>query len=270
MVRDLVVYPDKRIHITSPDVRSFGEALDSVIQDIKDTMEAHNAKAMAAIQIAIPMAVIVIKQEDGSYLEIINPRIIGKKGSVDSTEDTLYFPGTPHTVKRYEQIRLIYQDRTGEQKSMKAEGDLGILLQRKIDYVFGDTLASRVSASDRKELEKILADKGFEGSFETCPTVMKHDYIKSFIQKVLFFMFLGLFAPLFDLAPETLASVYTFEKIATVSVLGLLVAYVWVALREAKKYSSCTSCQTGNIIGIVGKHLIVTILLFAVAFYLFS
>ncbi|OQX72910.1 MAG: hypothetical protein B6D59_07105 [Campylobacteraceae bacterium 4484_4] len=102
MVRDIVTYPDKRINITSPDVRKFDEALESVIQDLKDTMEAHHTNAMAAIQIAIPMSVIVIKNHDGSYLELINPRILRKEGSIMSTERTLYFPGIEQTVPRYE------------------------------------------------------------------------------------------------------------------------------------------------------------------------
>jgi peptide deformylase len=270
MVRDIVTYPDKRITITSPDVRLFDEALASVIQDLKDTMEAHNAKAMAAIQIAIPMSLIVVKQDDGSYLEIINPRIIGKKGKIISEEETLYFPDTKHTVERYDEIRLIYQDRTGEQKSMKAKGDLSVLLQRKIDYVYGDTLASRVGAKNRKEMEKELAQVGLQGSFESCPTVFMKDYFTSFIQKILFFMTLSLLTPLFNFSKESVASIWNFDKYASFVVIALLFGYLFVGIWEGKKYTSCTSCQIGNILGTMAKYFLATAVITTAAYYLLN
>lgn len=270
MVRDIVIYPDKHITVISPDVRLFDETLESVIQDLKDTMEAHNTKAMAAIQIAVPMSLIVVKQDDGSYLEIINPRIIGKKGKIISEEETLYFPGTKHTVERYEEIRLIYDDRTGTQRSMKVKGDLAILLQRKIDYVFGDTIASRIGAKNRKEMEKELAQIGLQGSFESCPTVFMKDYFTSFIQKILFFMTLSLLTPLFNFSKDTVASIWTFDKYASFVVIALLVGYLFVGIREGKKYTSCTSCQIGNILGTMAKYLLATAVITTAAYYLLN
>ncbi len=270
MVRDLVIYPDKRITVKSPDVRHFDESLEEVIQDMKDTMKAHHARALAAIQIAIALQVIVIEQEDGSYLEIINPRIIGKKGKITSVEKTLYFPDVTHTVERYEEIRLIYQDRHGEQHSMKAKGDLATLLQRKIDYCFGDTLAHRVQAKDRKNLEKELSEKGLVGSFESCPTVFMKDYFTSMIQKVLFFMGLTLLTPLFSFAPETVAKIWKFDKYALVAVLLLMVGYFAVGTWEGRKYTSCTSCQIGNMVGTAVKYLLVTAVIGTAAYYLLN
>ncbi len=268
MIRDIVTYPDKRINITAPDVRSFNDELAQVIQDIKETMDEHNVKGMAAIQIALPYAVVVIKQDDGSYLEIVNPRIIGKEGNVTSTESTLYFPNTTYTVNRYEKIRLIYQNRHGEQKSMVAEGELSILLQRKIDYVYGGTIANRVSEKERKDMEKDLAQSGAVGSFESCPRVFMRDYFISFIQKALFLMFLTLFSPLFNFKEETMSSIYSFDKYAYFTVIALLIGYFFTALYESKKYHSCTSCQIGNIIGTTVKYLVAASLIYTAIYYL--
>ncbi len=270
MVRDIVTYPDKRINITAPDVRSFDEELAEVLRDIKDTLNKHGAKGMAAIQIALPYAVVVVKQDDGSYLEIINPRIIGKEGSVTSTESTLYFPNTTHTVNRYEKIRLIYQDRDGKQKSLIAKGELSILLQRKIDYVYGATIANRVSEKERKDIEKNLAKNGAVGSFESCPRVFMRDYFISFIQKILFFMTLTLFTPLFDFKKETFASIYSFDKYAYFTLIALLAGYFATALYESKKYHSCTSCQIGNIIGTTIKYLAAASVIFWLCWYIIS
>lgn len=267
MVRDIVLYPDKRINVISPDLRSFDADLLSVIQDLKDTMKAHNSNAMAAIQIAIPMSLIVIQKEDGSYLEIINPRIIGKRGSIESTESTLYFPDTQKTVKRYEKIKLIYQDSQGTQQSLDAEGDFSILLQRKIDYVYGATLANRMPDKMRKDFEKNLSDSGMKGSFETCPTVFKRDYFISLIQKILFFIVLAAIASFF-VAEDTRSSLYTFVQYGSAATAILLIGYFFVAYYESKKYSACTSCQVGNIVGTTIKYAVGTLLIYSISSYL--
>ncbi len=268
MVREIVTYPDKRINITSPDVRRFDEALESVIRDLKDTMEAHSAKAMAAIQIAIPMSVIVVKKADGTYMELINPRILRKEGSVMSTEKTLYFPGIEQTVPRYEKISVIYQDRHGEQHSLQAEGDFSILLQRKIDYVFGGTLANRMDQKRRGGFEKELGKKGMKGSFETCPTVFKRDYFTSFMTKLLVLEALTLPSAFLGLSSQTRSSLYTFDLFVSVAMIFLLMGYFGVAYWESKKYSSCTSCQIGNIVGTTIKFGAIALLLFLGAKFL--
>ncbi|MCH9814359.1 MAG: peptide deformylase [Epsilonproteobacteria bacterium] len=269
MVRDIVIYPDKRINVISPDMRTFDADLLSVIQDLKDTMKKHKTEAMAAIQIAIPMSLIVIEKENGSYLEIINPRIIGKRGSINSTEETLYFPDTIQTVKRYEKIKLIYQDKEGNQQSLDAVGDFAILLQRKIDYVYGATLANRLPEKGRKNFEKNLSDNGIEGSFETCPTVFKRDYFISLIQKILFFIILANIGSFF-ISDETLNTFYTFSQYATLTIVILLIGYFFVAYYESKKYSACTSCQIGNIVGTTIKYAIFTLLLYLLSSFLMS
>jgi peptide deformylase len=270
LVKDIITYPDKTINITSPDLRSFDDTLFKLLEDMKDTLEAHKVKGLAAIQIGVPMSVIVIKQDDGTYLEIINPRIIGKEGSVESIEETLYFPNIKHTITRYKKIRLIYQDIKGEQKALKAEGDLAIILQRKIDYLFGDTLATRSGFNGQKKLEKELAQQGIQGSFESCPTVFMKDYFTSVMQKVLFFMGLTLFAPLFNFEKETIVSMWNFDKYATGAIFLLIIGYFIVGIQEGKKYTSCTSCQIGNLIGTAVKYTIATIVIATAAYFLLS
>ncbi len=245
MIKDILIYPDKKINIIAPDLRSFDDELKSVIKDLKDTIEANNLQALAAGQIGTPIAVIVVKQDDGSYLEIVNPRIIKKEGFVSSTESTPYFPDKEYTVKRFKKIKLIYQDPKGEQHSLSADGDFAILLQRKIDYVFGGTLTSRLDLKTRQKVEYDLESEGFGGA---CPTVFKRDYVMSMLQKVLFFIFLTIFAPLLSFERGTLDSMMTFDKYATGVAIVLLIAYFYVAYGESKKYGRCSSCQMGNIV----------------------
>ena len=149
MVKELILYPDERINIASADVRKFDKELDSLVRDMKDTIESHNAQGLAAIQIAIPLCVVVAKDPEGNWLELFNPRIIRAKGKSTSTETSLYLPNIKEEIPRHEEITIVYQDRTGKQQSIQAKGSFAYLLQRKIDYVFGGTFANKL---DRKKL----------------------------------------------------------------------------------------------------------------------
>jgi len=83
MLQEIIQYPTTPSLEFGANIRHFDENLFKLIDDLKDTIEANNLNALAAFQIGSPYAVIVIKKEDGSYLEIINPRIIKRAGSVE-------------------------------------------------------------------------------------------------------------------------------------------------------------------------------------------
>jgi peptide deformylase len=267
MVRNIITYPDKTINIISPDQRVFDEELYTVIQDLKDTIDKNKVNALAAIQIAVPMSIIIVKQEDGSFLEIINPRIIGKKGSVDSTESTLYFPNVTQNVKRYEKIKLIYQDRDGNQHALNADGEFSLLLQRKIDYVFGGTLANRMKDKSRKEFEKELAAGGVQGSFESCPTVFKRDYVSSVLMKILFFIFVAdIFS--FFVSHESLVTIHKYAGYGIVIASILVIVYFFVGYYELKIEKSCSSCKMGLVSANTLYYALATIALASVSYFL--
>ncbi|MCF6207758.1 MAG: peptide deformylase, partial [Sulfurovum sp.] len=160
MVQKLVVYPDDRMNCTSTDVRSFNQTLWDVIEDMRDTMEAHELEAMAAMQIAYPYNIILIREGD-DYLEFINPRIIKNENLFDSEESSIHFPGITVTVPRYEKIKLVYEDRHGKVHYQDIEDKkLAATLQRKIDITFGGNLLDKVDKSKREKIFEALAGKG--------------------------------------------------------------------------------------------------------------
>ncbi len=268
MVRELVVYPDDRIDLVSADVRVFDEELFALINDMKDTIEANSADGLAAIQIGYPSSVVLIKVEDGNYLELINPRIIRKKGSVASVERTLYLPDTERTINRYESISLIYQDREGKQQSLKTDGALSLLIQRKSDYVFGGSFVTKMKPKERKNLEKELAQAGVSGTFDSYGPISKREYFKSVMTKLLVLEFLTLFSPLFNFEAETISGFYTFDLYTTVALIFLNIGYYAYAKYEASRVISCTGCQVVNFLSVSLQYFLATALLFAASYYL--
>ena len=268
MVKELLLYPDERINIASADVRHFNDELFTLIDDLKDTIEANNLQGLAAIQIAAPLSVVVVKDPDGNWQEFMNPRILKIKGKITSLERSAYLPNIEEEIPRHEEISFIYQDRRGEQHSMKAEGTYGILLQRKFDYTFGGTFANKLDKKNRKRVEKNLSLSGAAGEFNANSTISKREYFKSMMSKLLFFEGLTLFTPLFDFSKETLDSMYKYDIFATVASLILVVAYFAYAKYEASRVVSCTGCQVVSFTAVAVKYLMIIIVLFAGSYYL--
>ena len=266
--KELIVYPDERITIPSTDVRTFDEDLFEVIAMMKEVMAEHDAEGLAAIQTGYPYNIVLVKTPDGTVLELINPRILSSEGREIAKEKTLYYPDIEIEVPRYAKIKLIYEDRHGNAHHMEAEGDLARTIQRKIDYTFGGTFLAKVKKEVREAVEKALADKGLVPEIELCPTTSKRVYFLSVADKLLFFMFLTLFGRLFGASPETLATFYTFDKIAGAMVVLLMIGYFIYGRWEARRYTSCTSCQIGNMLGSMAKRLVAALVFGTAGYFL--
>jgi len=267
MVEEILKYPDDRINIGSGSVRFFDEELWGLIENLKETAEAHHSKGLAAIQIAVPMAVVVVKNGAGEWVELINPRIIRHEGSAISKESTLYLPDIIEEIPRYELVSIVYQDREGEQKSLIATSEFGYLVQRKVDYIYGGTFMNKIDREDWKETQKSLSDNGLNGEFNACPSFSKREYFKSAINKLLFFEALSLTAPFFVDKTETLLSFYHFVQIATTLIIVLIISYMLYAKYEVEKYVSCTGCQVVSITAVGLKYFIVAIILFTTSYF---
>ncbi|MHB9016334.1 MAG: peptide deformylase, partial [Sulfurovum sp.] len=60
MVREIVVYPDKRLKLISREVVSFDGALHDLLDDMYDTMRARNGVGLAAIQVGVDVRALII------------------------------------------------------------------------------------------------------------------------------------------------------------------------------------------------------------------
>jgi peptide deformylase len=270
MVQKLVIYPDPRINSTSTDVRQFNQTLWNVLEDMKDTMIEHDLKALSAIQIAYPYNIIIIKEGE-EYVEYINPRELRSDDKFESTETTLYYPNTEVTITRYSKMKLVYENREGKPLHRDIEErELAVIMQRKIDYLFGGNFLDKVGKKRKDEILEALEKNGHIPApvDDVCPTFSKKDYFVSFTDKILFFMGFSLLTPLFSFAPSTIANIFLFDKIALLLVIGLMAGFFLYAQVEAKKFGQCSSCQIGNNIGVIIKRVSVAIILAIGAYFL--
>ena len=125
MVREIVVYPDKRLKLVSKEVESFNGALHDLLDDMYDTMRACNGVGLAAIQIGVDCRALIINvplevaegehdQPKENTLEMINPVILQKDGSEVFQEGCLSVPGIYEEVERAKHVKVEYCDRYGK------------------------------------------------------------------------------------------------------------------------------------------------------------
>ena len=249
MIKPIIQYPTTPSKAFDGVVRHYDEALYTLLQDLKDTIEANNLEALAAYQIGSAYTVCVIKKENGDFLECINPIIITKEGTLTPTEKTAYFPNLTGKTKRYQKIKLTYEDRTGKQHFLTAEDDLAILIQRKTDYLLGADFRMRMNEEERNIFQTKLENHTDAVFVESCPTKPTlSTYLLQTITVTLIIGAIGVVVGFF--VSDTLAlSLSQIENYIMLFVFLLIIIYFFVAKIEGKKYTHCTSCQIGNIFG---------------------
>ena len=161
MIREIITYPNKILKEKSKDVEIFDENLHTLLDDMYDTMIAKNGIGLAAIQIAEAKNVLIIslpnsddKQSKSDLVEIINPRIIERKGYTLYTEGCLSVPEFYEDVERAEWIRVTYHDRNGKLVEVEYEGLMAIALQHEMDHLKGELFIEKLSYLKRKKFEK--------------------------------------------------------------------------------------------------------------------
>ena len=267
MVKEITTYPTTASLEFGANVRHFNDELLEIIQDLKDTMEANSLNALAAFQIGSPLAVIVIKNENGEYLELVNPRVLKREGKIEPVEETAYFPGMSAKTIRYDKIKVMYEDTKGNQKFMETEGDLSVTIQRKIDYLFGSNFRVRMDKDVKKEFDSKLEHGTDSLTNNDCPTVFKRDRILHTFKFIFVISLLAVFSKYF-IAEESIATLVTAENYSMIALAVLSVIYFFYAQYEGKQYKHCTSCQIGNIIGTTVILLTKLLVLFILNFFL--
>ena len=161
MIREVITYPDKLLRLKSKDVEQFDAELHTLLDDMYDTMIAQNGVGLAAIQIAIPLNVLIINipddkdvQDKSELIEAINPVITHKDGKQVFTEGCLSVPGFSEDVTRAMNIKVEYFNRFGEKQTMEAEGFLAVAWQHEMEHLAGHLFIENLSFLKRKKFEK--------------------------------------------------------------------------------------------------------------------
>ena len=174
MVKEIVVYPDKRLKLISKEVDAFNGALHDLLDDMYDTMRVSNGVGLAAIQVGVELRALIInvplEGEDGEHdqpkentLEMINPVIVEKDGTEKFQEGCLSIPGVYEDVERAKHVKVEYFDRDGNKQVIEDDDFLSVAMQHEIDHLDGKVFIEKLSYIKRKKFEKEWKRKQKEG-----------------------------------------------------------------------------------------------------------
>ncbi|WP_104628496.1 peptide deformylase [Helicobacter bizzozeronii] len=161
MVLEILHYPDKRLRTISQEVVSFDTDLHTLLDAMLESMLESKGIGLAAIQVGVPKRILIInlpREDEQQYpqdcLEIINPVITHKEGTILWKEGCLSVPDFYEEIERSAKITLSYQDRTGTPKMLQAEGLLSVAVQHEMDHLNGILFVDKLSMLKRKKFEK--------------------------------------------------------------------------------------------------------------------
>lgn len=174
MIRDIVVYPDKRLKLISKDVTEFDTTLHTLLDDMYDTMRSKNGVGLAAIQVGVAQRALIIniplEDSEGEHdqprentLEMINPVIVAQVGQEKFQEGCLSIPGVYEDVERAKHVKVEYFDRDGNKQTIEDDDFLAIAMQHEMDHLDGKVFIEKLSYIKRKKFEKEWKRKIKEG-----------------------------------------------------------------------------------------------------------
>lgn len=155
-IREIRKYPDPVLREKTGKVKVIDDEVQSLIDDLVETMHAAPGVGLAANQVGVPLQIAVIdlgdREEGGPrhpLLVLINPEFLSQEGSVTEEEGCLSIPDVTEKVKRAARVKVRAQDRKGKQYEIEADGLMAKALQHEIDHLNGLLLIDRLSPLKR-------------------------------------------------------------------------------------------------------------------------
>ena len=167
-IRELRYLGDAVLRRKTNPVERFDDDLGTLLDDLVETMDANMGVGLAAPQVGDTRRVTVVdvsEARDGTeVLELINPVIVSKSGTIDSEEGCLSIPGVVETIERSAEVEIEYQDRYGDRHTVQGGDLLSRILQHELDHLDGILFIDHLGTLRRdivvREFKNAMAEKG--------------------------------------------------------------------------------------------------------------
>lgn len=170
MVLPIYVYGTATLRRETEPVQEDTEALQTLIDDMIETMYAASGIGLAAPQVDRPERIFVVDaspmaeeaEEDGEPLPpqpmvFINPEIVWEsEAACDLEEGCLSIPDVREVVTRPERIKIRYRDRDFEERELEVGSILARVIQHEYDHLDGVLFVDHLSAFRKRLLKRTL------------------------------------------------------------------------------------------------------------------
>ncbi|MBM62116.1 MAG: peptide deformylase [Acidobacteria bacterium] len=156
MIRPILRHGAGILHAEASPVIAFDKELETLIEDMVQTMYAASGVGLAAPQIGVGFRIFVADPSSGHSLDelitVINPKVLEQDGIQTEEEGCLSLPGFTDRVNRPSRVVLSGYDKDGS--SIKVEGTdlLARVLQHEMDHLNGSLFVDRLHGFRKQKI----------------------------------------------------------------------------------------------------------------------
>jgi peptide deformylase len=155
----ILEFPDPRLRTRAQPVADVDERVNSIIDNMFETMYAADGIGLAATQVNIHERIVVMDvcEERAHPLVFINPEVeVLSDSCTDYEEGCLSVPGFRELVSRPDNVRIKALGRDGEPFELDSEGLLAVCIQHELDHLNGKLFVDYLSPLKRQRIRNKL------------------------------------------------------------------------------------------------------------------
>ena len=151
-------YGDEVLRRPTALVTDFDDALQTLIDDMVETMYAAPGVGLAANQVGVSKRLAVIDlsvgKKPGELHVMVNPEIVERLGQQNEDEGCLSIPDFTEGVLRPQRVKVRYLDRNGETREMWGEGLMARALCHETDHLNGNLFIDHLRGFKKERILK--------------------------------------------------------------------------------------------------------------------
>ena len=156
MIRPILRHGADALHRPARPVVDFDVDLQTLIDDMIQTMHAAPGIGLAAPQVGVGLRVFVADPSSGRSIDdlvtLVNPRIVEQEGEQREEEGCLSLPRFAARVTRPARVVVQGYDREGTEITIEGEALLARVLQHELDHLDGTLFVDRMQGLRREQM----------------------------------------------------------------------------------------------------------------------
>lgn len=161
------LFPEPILRRSALFVREFDQNLRTILQKLHATMKAQPAGiGIAAPQVGISKRIAIVdvssREPSGTLLHLVNPEILVCEEEISSREGCMSLPEYTATIKRFNKIKVRWQDEGGRYQEKWSTGIEARCIQHEVDHLNGLLFIDKVASLKTDVLPRTWKRKGAE------------------------------------------------------------------------------------------------------------
>jgi peptide deformylase len=153
MIRAILKHGAPVLHRPADPVSEITPDVQTIVDDMVQTMYAAPGVGLAAPQIGLPLRILVIDvsagRASGELITLINPAFVERDGMQIEDEGCLSVPGFNASVVRPARVVVRGMDREGRERTLEGAGLLARAVQHEMDHLDGTLFLDRLRGIKR-------------------------------------------------------------------------------------------------------------------------